>query len=71
MSKKSSAGSSTGIGTECAATVNAQHGHLAAIVTCAGRGLAGTAEQTSIDAATTELAINFWGTVRVVATDLA
>lgn len=45
-------------------------GHLDAVVTCARRGLAGTTEQTSIDAATTQLAINFWGTVRVVGADL-
>jgi NAD(P)-dependent dehydrogenase (short-subunit alcohol dehydrogenase family) len=46
--------------------VIAEHGGLDAVVTCAGWGLAGAIEQTSIDDARAQLETNFFGTVRVV-----
>lgn len=42
------------------------HGHLDAIVTCAGWGLAGPIETTSIAQARAQFETNFWGTDRVV-----
>jgi NAD(P)-dependent dehydrogenase (short-subunit alcohol dehydrogenase family) len=48
------------------ARVMDEHGQLDAIVTCAGWGLAGAAETTSIDEAKAQLDTNFWGTVRVI-----
>jgi NAD(P)-dependent dehydrogenase (short-subunit alcohol dehydrogenase family) len=47
-------------------TVVAERGRLAAVVACAGWGLAGAVEQTPIDQAKRQLETNFWGTVRVV-----
>jgi NAD(P)-dependent dehydrogenase (short-subunit alcohol dehydrogenase family) len=46
--------------------VVAEHGGLDAVVTCAGWGLAGAIEQTSLDDAKAQLETNFFGTVRVV-----
>jgi NAD(P)-dependent dehydrogenase (short-subunit alcohol dehydrogenase family) len=43
-----------------------EHGGLDAVVTCAGWGLAGAIEQTSIADARAQLETNFFGTVRVV-----
>jgi NAD(P)-dependent dehydrogenase (short-subunit alcohol dehydrogenase family) len=43
-----------------------EHGGLDAVVTCAGWGLAGAIEQTSIEDAKAQLETNFFGTVRVV-----
>ena len=48
------------------ARVIAEHGGLDAVVTCAGWGLAGSVEQTSIADARAQLETNFFGTVRVV-----
>ncbi len=48
------------------ASVIDEHGQLDAIVTCAGWGLAGAAETTSIEEAKAQLDTNFWGTVRVI-----
>src|SRR5271163_997574 len=48
------------------ARVIAEHGGLDAVVTCAGWGLAGAIEQTSLDDAKAQLETNFFGTVRVV-----
>lgn len=42
------------------------YGHLDALVTAAGHGLAGPVETTTIDEAMEQLETNFWGTVRVV-----
>jgi NAD(P)-dependent dehydrogenase (short-subunit alcohol dehydrogenase family) len=42
------------------------HDHLNAILTCAGWGLAGAAENTPIDDAVAQFQTNFWGVVRVV-----
>jgi NAD(P)-dependent dehydrogenase (short-subunit alcohol dehydrogenase family) len=47
-------------------TVVAERGRLAAVVACAGWGLAGAVEQTPIDQAKRQLETNFWGAVRVV-----
>jgi NAD(P)-dependent dehydrogenase (short-subunit alcohol dehydrogenase family) len=44
-----------------------KHGHLNAVVACAGWGLAGPVEETPIADAKAQLETNFWGTVRVVA----
>jgi NAD(P)-dependent dehydrogenase (short-subunit alcohol dehydrogenase family) len=46
--------------------VIAEHGGLDAVVTCAGWGLAGAIEQTSMVDAKAQLETNFFGTVRVV-----
>ncbi len=43
-----------------------EHDHLNAILTCAGWGLAGAAENTPIDDAIAQFETNFWGVVRVV-----
>jgi NAD(P)-dependent dehydrogenase (short-subunit alcohol dehydrogenase family) len=43
-----------------------EHGGLDAVITCAGWGLAGAIEQTSIEDARAQLETNFFGTVRVV-----
>jgi NAD(P)-dependent dehydrogenase (short-subunit alcohol dehydrogenase family) len=43
-----------------------EHNRLDAVLTCAGWGLAGAAEQTSMDDAKAQLETNFWGSVRVV-----
>ena len=48
------------------ASVVHDHGRLDALVTCAGWGLAGAAEQTSTEVAKAQLETNFWGTVRCV-----
>lgn len=40
-------------------------GRLDAVAVCAGWGLAGAAEQTSIDEAKSQMETNFWGAVRV------
>jgi len=42
------------------------HDHLNAVLTCAGWGLAGAAENTPIDDAIAQFQTNFWGVVRVV-----
>ena len=42
-----------------------EHGRLDAVLNCAGWGLAGAAEQTSIARAKSQLETNFWGAVRV------
>ena len=44
----------------------AEHGQLHAVLTCAGWGLAGAAENTPIEDAQAQFETNFWGTVRVV-----
>jgi len=46
--------------------VNAEHGELRAVLACAGWGLAGPAERTSIEDAKAQFNTNFWGVVRVV-----
>jgi NAD(P)-dependent dehydrogenase (short-subunit alcohol dehydrogenase family) len=43
-----------------------EHDHLNAVLTCAGWGLAGAAENTPIDDAVAQFQTNFWGVVRVV-----
>ncbi|MGB8197171.1 MAG: SDR family oxidoreductase [Acidimicrobiales bacterium] len=43
-----------------------EHDHLNAVLTCAGWGLAGAAENTPIDDAIAQFQTNFWGVVRVV-----
>jgi len=48
------------------AQVREQHGGLSAVLACAGWGLAGAAEQTSIEDAMAQFNTNFWGAVRVV-----
>jgi NAD(P)-dependent dehydrogenase (short-subunit alcohol dehydrogenase family) len=52
------------------ATVLDEFGHLDAVVAGAGWGLAGAAENTSIDLAKAQLETNFWGAVRVVQSSL-
>jgi NAD(P)-dependent dehydrogenase (short-subunit alcohol dehydrogenase family) len=42
------------------------HGQLNAVLTCAGWGLAGAAENTPIESAKAQFETNFWGAVRVV-----
>ncbi|NNN01502.1 MAG: SDR family oxidoreductase [Acidimicrobiaceae bacterium] len=42
-----------------------EYGRLDAVLHCAGWGLAGAAEQTSIEAGKAQLETNFWGAVRV------
>ncbi len=41
------------------------HGHIDALVACAGWGLAGAAEQTPLALAKAQFETNFWGAVRV------
>ena len=41
------------------------HGHIDALLACAGWGLAGAAEQTSLAEAKAQFETNFWGIVRV------
>jgi NAD(P)-dependent dehydrogenase (short-subunit alcohol dehydrogenase family) len=48
------------------ATAIDRHGHLDALVTCAGWGLAGPFEQTPISDAKAQVETNFWGSVRAV-----
>ena len=48
------------------AEVVAEYGHVDAIVTAAGWGLAGSVEDTAIPIAKAQLETNFWGTVRAV-----
>jgi NAD(P)-dependent dehydrogenase (short-subunit alcohol dehydrogenase family) len=48
------------------AEIIAQHGRIDAVITGAGWGLAGPAEQTPITDARAQMETNFWGTVRVV-----
>jgi NAD(P)-dependent dehydrogenase (short-subunit alcohol dehydrogenase family) len=43
-----------------------EHGAPSAVLACAGWGLAGAAEQSSIEDAMAQLNTNFWGAVRVV-----
>jgi NAD(P)-dependent dehydrogenase (short-subunit alcohol dehydrogenase family) len=43
-----------------------EHGPINAVLACAGWGLAGAAEQTSIADAKAQVETNFWGAVRVV-----
>src|SRR5271168_4858127 len=43
-----------------------QHGQLNAVLTCAGWGLAGAAENTPINDAKAQFETNFWGSVRVI-----
>jgi NAD(P)-dependent dehydrogenase (short-subunit alcohol dehydrogenase family) len=49
--------------------VLADHGHLEALVACAGWGLAGPVETTTMEEARAQVETNFWGCVRV-ATEL-
>jgi NAD(P)-dependent dehydrogenase (short-subunit alcohol dehydrogenase family) len=46
--------------------IDAEHGQLNAVLACAGWGLAGAAENTSIAEAQAQFETNFWGAVRVV-----
>jgi NAD(P)-dependent dehydrogenase (short-subunit alcohol dehydrogenase family) len=46
------------------ATVLEDHGHIDALLACAGWGLAGAAEQTSLAEAKAQFETNFWGAVR-------
>lgn len=48
------------------AEVIAQYGQIDAVLTCAGFGIAGSAEHTPTDDAQAQMDTNFWGTVRVV-----
>jgi NAD(P)-dependent dehydrogenase (short-subunit alcohol dehydrogenase family) len=45
--------------------IDAEHGQLDAVLACAGWGLAGPAETTSIEDAHAQFETNFWGAVRV------
>jgi NAD(P)-dependent dehydrogenase (short-subunit alcohol dehydrogenase family) len=45
--------------------VLAQHGHVAALVACAGWGLAGPVETTTMAEARAQVETNFWGCARV------
>jgi NAD(P)-dependent dehydrogenase (short-subunit alcohol dehydrogenase family) len=47
-------------------SVEVSEGRLAAVVACAGWGLAGAVEDTPIDHAKAQFETNFWGAVRVV-----
>jgi len=47
-----------------------EHGRLDAVLACAGWGLAGAVEHTSINEAKSQLETNFWGAVRVVQASL-
>jgi NAD(P)-dependent dehydrogenase (short-subunit alcohol dehydrogenase family) len=51
--------------TEGISQVLAEHGQIDAVLACAGWGLAGAAEQTSIVDAKAQFETNFWGAVRV------
>ena len=44
-----------------------EHGHVEALVACAGWGLAGPVETTTMEEARTQVETNFWGCVRVTA----
>src|SRR5579863_4508087 len=46
--------------------VYAEHGQISAVLAVAGWGLAGAAENTSLDDAKAQFETNFWGAVRVV-----
>ena len=46
--------------------VAAEHGRIDALVACAGFGVAGAVEHTSVAEAKAQLETNFWGAVRVV-----
>ncbi len=46
--------------------IRREHGTPSAVVACAGWGLAGAAERTSIEDAQAQFNTNFWGCVRVV-----
>ena len=46
--------------------VDAEYGQLNAVLACAGWGLAGPAERTSLEDAKAQFETNFWGAVRVV-----
>jgi NAD(P)-dependent dehydrogenase (short-subunit alcohol dehydrogenase family) len=48
------------------AQVRNEHGEVSAVLACAGWGLAGAAEQSSIKDAQAQFNTNFWGAVRVV-----
>ena len=51
---------------EGVATIVTEHDRLDAVIACAGWGLAGPVELTSIDEAKDQIETNFWGAVRVV-----
>jgi NAD(P)-dependent dehydrogenase (short-subunit alcohol dehydrogenase family) len=51
---------------EAVARITMEHGRLDAVLANAGWGLAGSAEQTSLDDAHAQMETNFWGAVRVV-----
>ncbi|HXC18737.1 MAG TPA: SDR family oxidoreductase [Acidimicrobiales bacterium] len=46
--------------------VDAEYGRLNAVLACAGWGLAGAAENTTLEDARAQFETNFWGVVRVV-----
>lgn len=48
------------------ASVMEKFGRLDAVLTCAGWGLAGAAEQTPIELAKAQVETNFWGSVRII-----
>ena len=48
------------------AEVLARHGRVEAVVACAGWGVAGAVEHTTVDEAKAQVETNFWGAVRVV-----
>ena len=48
------------------AEVLARHGRVDAVVACAGWGVAGAVEHTTVDEAKAQVETNFWGSVRVV-----
>lgn len=48
------------------AAVLAQHGRVDGLVTCAGWGIGGPAEETPVDDAKAQMETNFWGSVRAV-----
>src|ERR1700690_3888092 len=52
--------------TDAVDRVLAQHGRLNAVLTCAGWGLAGAAENTPMVDAKAQFETNFWGSVRVI-----
>ncbi len=47
-------------------SVDAEQGQLNAVLACAGWGLAGAAERTTLEDAKAQFETNFWGAVRVV-----
>jgi NAD(P)-dependent dehydrogenase (short-subunit alcohol dehydrogenase family) len=51
---------------QCINDILSEHGRIDALVTCAGWGVAGAAEHTSMSDAKAQLETNFWGTVRCV-----